>query len=61
MLSLPFCPQFFMHQNYLSLVIKNSKHVADHSRSFGAEAINALQFISNAVRFNFSQVVCWVK
>jgi hypothetical protein len=61
MLLHPFCPQFFMHQGYLSFVIKNSKHVADHSRSFGAETINARKFIFHAVRFNFRKVVCRVK
>lgn len=52
-----FTPQFFMHRNFVSLLIKNSKHVADHSHSFGAEVINDREFISQAVRFNFRQVV----
>jgi len=31
--------------------------MADHSRSFGAEAINPRKFVSHAVRSNFRHVV----
>jgi hypothetical protein len=61
MMSHPFCPQFFMHQSYLSLLIKNSNHLAGHLRLFGAVVMNDHKIVSHAVGLNFRQVVCWVK